>query len=253
MMMKAAVALLLLCLTAAVGGATAHLLPKLGGGAEPACPPPRLDSVASLDFEGFIAAPWYSQKQVTVSFQPDPLFCVLARYVPASTRFGPAIRVVNYANRGAVNGPPVCTSCPVGNVLNLSAIIAPGPVTPTSGSKLIVAPTAVINNVPPPAISNFTGGANYRVVAVGRSSDAKLVYRWAIIISGAKAPSLPASKGLCSPDPAKDEGFWLFHREPQAPLFDVLEMIATAVKLGISPERLVKVTQAGCKYEGAFF
>jgi hypothetical protein len=49
-----------------------------------------------------------------VSYQPaSALFCVRASYSSYATKFNPAIKVLNYANQGAVNGPSTCTSCAV--------------------------------------------------------------------------------------------------------------------------------------------
>lgn len=51
--------------------------------AQEECPPPEFDSVADLDLEKYIAAPWYVQEQQPVSYQPEnELYCVRAKYVP---------------------------------------------------------------------------------------------------------------------------------------------------------------------------
>ncbi|GBF92911.1 hypothetical protein Rsub_05747 [Raphidocelis subcapitata] len=237
---------------AAQGAAAGAQLFGGGGQGSGTCPPPGLDSVPDLDVGAFISAPWYAAYQVPVSYQPvDSLYCVLASYSQYSTKFGTAIKVLNYANQGAVNGPVTCTSCKANNAIDLSAVSPPLASGPTAASKLVVAPGFLVNTLPPLAVSKVTmsPNGNYWVVATGPSPDAAK-YRWAIIIAGMTGPAQATDKG-CSPSAMMDQGLWLFSRSPQAPEADVAEMLAVLAKLGISPERLVKVQQEGCKYEGA--
>lgn len=47
----------------------------------PGCPPANFTSVAPFNLTAYIAAPWFVQAQMPVSFQPaDKLFCVRAKY-----------------------------------------------------------------------------------------------------------------------------------------------------------------------------
>ncbi|KAF8058885.1 zinc finger CCCH domain-containing protein 67 [Scenedesmus sp. PABB004] len=253
--------MLVVAIAAAAAGAAppaaTDAAPPAAAGAPPpaACPPPGLDSVPGFDLAAFIAAPWYALAQVPVNFQrPDSFYCVRARYVPVDpSDLSRGLDVLNYANVGGVNGRAVGVSGAAGNTsFALFALPAPGS-GPTAASKLLVGPKPLLARAPAAAVASQlrAPNGNYRVVAVGPSSDARLGYKWAIILGGAATPSEPAAGGLCGPSAAKDEGLWLFHRDPRAPAAAVAAMTARAAALGIDTSRLQPVEQRGCRYEGA--
>lgn len=219
------------------------------------CPPPKWDSVKDLDLNKYVAAPWYVQQQVPVTYQPiNSFFCTRARYVPVDpTDIKKGVLVLNYSNRDRVNGPANGVSGAAGNrSFTLFAVPAPVPASPTAASKLLVGPRPFLQAAPPAAVAARLGApqGNYWVVAAGPSKNASLGYDWAIINGGAGAPSGVTPAG-CSPSEARDEGFWLFHRQPVAPAADVAKMREVAKGLGYDLRRLRDVVQKGCLYQGA--
>eukprot|EP00879_Flechtneria_rotunda_P010125 GHRR01010583.1.p1 GENE.GHRR01010583.1~~GHRR01010583.1.p1 ORF type:complete len:163 (+),score=29.12 GHRR01010583.1:228-716(+) len=102
--------LVLLCLTITYQAHGRMLLQR--------CPPASLDSVANLDLQKYIAAPWYSLAQVEVTFQrANEFYCVRARYIAEDpNNITKGINVINYANRDRVNGPSIGTSGAAGCV-----------------------------------------------------------------------------------------------------------------------------------------
>ncbi|PNW70865.1 hypothetical protein CHLRE_17g736700v5 [Chlamydomonas reinhardtii] len=220
---------------AAAAAARAAALPRpatAGGSNASSCPPANFTGVPGLDVRGYIAAPWYVQKQLPLDYQPpDELFCVKAEYElrnPANISDG--LLVSNYANRGGVNGPYQGSS-KFDRSANSSRLIALPDDTPdASDGKLLVGPEALLNLTlpsgaaaggaaglpgggPPPAgkaPAGSTSGAAagsplwraafgpYWVVAVGPSQNATLKYDWAIISGGA-----PMYPGLPDPDTGK--------------------------------------------------
>eukprot|EP00877_Chromochloris_zofingiensis_P014166 jgi/Chrzof1/9002/Cz03g32150.t1 len=217
------------------------------------CPPKGFDSVKNFNLTKYIAAPWYVQQQVPLTYQPkNTLYCVRAKYVlidPKNTTKG--LKVLNYANTGKVNGPAMGTSGAAGNqTFELNAIPSPFPsAKATAASKLLVAPSFVLQRFPPAAVVNMRGGGPYWVVAVGASKNKTLGYDWAIITGG--NASNATGKG-CIPTARGDNGgFWLFHRQPVAPAAALAEMKKTATGLGLDTSVLVAVQQKGCTYKGA--
>eukprot|EP00951_Prasinocladus_malaysianus_P004615 scaffold32492_cov33-Prasinocladus_malaysianus.AAC.1 len=83
------------------------------------CPPANFDALSDLDLEAYVSEPWYIYKQMVNSYQPiESLFCVAALYtsIDATT-----VKVRNYANSGAVNGPPMGTSGAANSTFELQA------------------------------------------------------------------------------------------------------------------------------------
>lgn len=219
------------------------------------CPPSGLDSVADFDLKKFISAPWYSLQQVQVEFQrSNSFYCTRARYIPVDpNNLSKGVNVVNYANMDRPNGPAIGVTGAAGNT-SFSLFAIPVPATgPTAASKLLVGPKQFVANAPAAAVAQQlkAPNGNYRVVAVGLSANAALGYDWAIIVGGSTAPSEKTASGLCGPSQAKDEGLWLFHRNPLAPASDVQLMRQKAKELGIDTSRLEPVKHEGCRYEGA--
>jgi apolipoprotein D and lipocalin family protein len=219
------------------------------------CPPASLDSVANFDLKKYVSAPWYSLEQVVVDYQPrNSFYCVRARYIPVDpTDLSKGVDVINYGNLNRPNGPAIGVSGAAGNTsFSLFAIPVPGS-GPTAASKLLVGPKQFVANAPAAVVVQQLKApkGDYRVVAVGPSNNSSLGYDWAIIVGGATAPSNATAQGLCGPSSAKNEGLWLFHRNPLAPASDIALMKQKAKELGIDTSRLEPVVQKGCKYEGA--
>lgn len=237
------------CMLACLGYADSRVL--MAG----KCPPSQLDSVKDFDLKKYISAPWYSIEQVEVSYQPNNSFyCTRARYVPVDPNdLSKGINVINYSNLDRVNGPAIGVSGAAGNT-SFSLFAVPAPVKgDRAASKLLVGPRQFVASAPAAVVAkrlNAENG-NYRVVAAGPSKNASLGYDWAVIVGGSSAPSEKTPNGLCGPSKAKDEGLWLFHRQPLAPASDIATMKQKAKELGIDTSRLQPVQQKGCKYEGA--
>jgi hypothetical protein len=214
-----------------------------------------LDSVANFNLTKYISAPWYSLEQVVVDYQPrNSFYCVRARYIPVDpSDLSKGVDVINYGNLNKPNGPAIGVSGAAGNTsFSLFAKPAPGS-GPTAASKLLVGPKQFVANAPAAVVAQKLNApkGTYRVVAVGPSKNSTLGYDWAIIVGGATAPSNLTASGLCGPSSAKNEGLWLFHRNPLAPASDIALMKQKAKELGIDTSRLEPVVQKGCKYEGA--
>jgi len=185
----------------------------------------------------YISAPWYTQKQVVVPFQPkDTFYCVRAEYVPInSSNLLEGVDVKNYANRGAVNGPATGTSGSGGIGSFPGRFIATVP-NSNDTSKLSVGFAA-------PGTTMQIFGAPYWVVGIAPD------YSWAIITGG--PPESPGANGGCTTaGPMGDSGFWLFARKPVDPVA-VAAMETEAKKLGLDTSVLLPVAQEGCKYESA--
>jgi lipocalin len=57
---------------------------------------------------------------------------------------------------------------------------------------------------------------------------------------------VPATNGTCAP--GTNDGFWLFHRDPEPPAEVVAQMRSKATELGFDVSVLQKVNQTGCVY-----
>lgn len=213
------------------------------------CPPPNFDAVKGLDVAKFATAPWFSQAQIPLSYNPiDELFCVRARYElidPDDLAAG--LKVFFYANKGRVNGPAVSTgpnSTDIEQIGNITDLEEP--------SKFTILP-AILRNVLSRTNLRFFFPDHW-VVAVGPSRNATLGYDWAIVSAG--PPRTPGIRG-CRTDVAflglfevHEGGLWLMTREPVDPTSnDIMRNVAEA--LGFDLSVLVDVKQAKCKYKGA--
>ncbi|KXZ54658.1 hypothetical protein GPECTOR_4g724 [Gonium pectorale] len=121
----------------------------------------------------------------------------------------PVFQVINYANRGRVNGPPVGTGLSTSSGRLLGAPLFPAQLvavpdpeaadTPEANSQLLVGNPSSL-----PGLLNFgwrLGWGQYWVVAVLPSNNTELGYDWAIISGG--APEFASSRGcLTEPPPA---------------------------------------------------
>ncbi|KAJ9505227.1 hypothetical protein QJQ45_024298 [Haematococcus lacustris] len=218
------------------------------------CPPEKFDSVADFSLAAYIAAPWYVQKQVPVSYQKaEDLNCVRAVYKPVdSTNLKAGLTVFNYANRGAVNGPVDGTSQAQPNQTQLLAVPDPDASGPTAASKLLVGPAFLKTLLAAGAWKAAFGP--YWVVAVGPSANKTIAYDWAIITGG--APNTPTENGKCRTGRPGNQaqqyfgGFWLFSRKPVDPAATAI-MEAKALELGLDTAQLLAVKQEGCTYLGA--
>eukprot|EP00879_Flechtneria_rotunda_P007495 GHRR01007863.1.p1 GENE.GHRR01007863.1~~GHRR01007863.1.p1 ORF type:complete len:188 (+),score=31.96 GHRR01007863.1:228-791(+) len=160
--------LVLLCLTITYQAHGRMLLQR--------CPPASLDSVANLDLQKYIAAPWYSLAQVEVTFQrANEFYCVRARYIAEDpNNITKGINVINYANRDRVNGPSIGTSGAAGNTSFYQfARVAPTR-GPSATSKLLVGPKQLLLSVPVEVLAQQfrAPNGNYIIVAVGKRQTA---------------------------------------------------------------------------------
>eukprot|EP00798_Chlamydomonas_sp_ICE-L_P006694 gene6694-3362_t len=182
------------------------------------CPPPNFDTQAN--FDEFIRAPWYVQKQEPLIYQmEDSLFCVRSLYRPLKDNPKDGLRVFNYANKGKVNGPSTGAINFFGVEIPTGALPEhPGSTSPTTEQYRTVPgveiPTVAIpedpNSTSPTAASKLKVGpqfpgilgeikaaySSYWIAAAGvLESDEG--YDWAIIVGG--EPDYDAN-GLCSPN-----------------------------------------------------
>ena len=104
---------------------------------------------------------------------------------------------------------------------------------PRDTSKLLVAPCFLPNS--------FAG--DYWILAVGKN------YEWAVV-SGGK-PTVQYSDGCTTKEEGiNGSGLWVFTRK-QTDEASVKEALNVLKAKGYTTQRLVRVAQEGCKYEGA--
>jgi len=197
------------------------------------CPPKGFDSVPKedFDFQAYISKPWYIQEQIPVQYQTvDQLYCVRAAYKQLEDDL---VQVYNYANNGAVNGPPQVTNDNFRLLGKIPDLDDP--------SKLEVGIGRPLSNEP------LLPGP-YWVVAIDTKDTSDP--QWAIVVGG---PPDKESNGAClfESEGFNADGFWLFSRKPQDPENTAL-MREKAEELGLDVSALLPVEQAGCTYEGAF-
>jgi len=188
-----------------------------------------------VDLDEWTRATWYIQQQQVTGYQPaGSLHCVTATYSRGTGAWVPFFRgevvsVYNYANEGAVNGPPQNA-----NNQTLCARLAD----PSQPGKLSVAPCF---------LPNWLSGP-YWIIGVG-VQDGR--YTWAVVIGG--EPTEKYSDGCATAtEGINGAGLWLFSREPEASEETIQAMKDVLDDQGISKSQLLKVEQAGCSYAGAF-
>ncbi|CAD7699705.1 unnamed protein product [Ostreobium quekettii] len=236
----------LACLVALLAAALA-----LGAarGQQAVCPPPEFDAVKGLDVRKFATAPWFSQAQMPLSFNPaDQFYCVRARYqLNDQDDLTAGIKVLFYANEGRVNGPVVSTakgSTHVEQSGNITDLEEP--------SKFDVLPTNLQTIFRKTLLRFFF--PDHWVVAVGPSKNRTLAYDWAIVSAG--PPKTPGKAG-CRTDisflglfQVHQGGLWLLTRKPVDPVgTSIMRNVAEA--MGFDLTVLGDVQQAECKYIGA--
>eukprot|EP01026_Neomeris_dumetosa_P006444 TRINITY_DN12046_c0_g1_i1.p1 TRINITY_DN12046_c0_g1~~TRINITY_DN12046_c0_g1_i1.p1 ORF type:complete len:240 (-),score=40.15 TRINITY_DN12046_c0_g1_i1:295-1014(-) len=212
------------------------------------CPPPGFTAVQNFgldDLAKFIAAPWYVQQQMATAQQPeDYLYCTTASYTPLDpSNVADGVKVLNYANKGKVNGPPIGTSGAGDSNLQLIAIVPD----PTMASKLRV-------GLPSLRPVQKVSYGDYWIVAVKPSANETIGYDWAIISGG--PPTTSTANGCRTGSKwswiekvqINQIGLWLFTREKVASEQTVQEMRETAKDLGFDLSVLDPVEQEGCLY-----
>lgn len=180
--------------------------------------------VANFSLKEYVDREWYVAAQKPTPYQPtSDFFCVRANYTIIDER---TISIWNTASRNGVDGAPI-------NGLawfRLRGIIEEVP------SKISVGMAF---------LPTFTYGP-YWVVATDVATDSEEFrergYSWAIVSAG--PPAIPRANGLCEPV----GGLWLFVRDPDASDEIVSQMKDTVRSLGMDPDVLVPVLQAGCSY-----
>ena len=137
----------------------------------------------------------------------------------------------NYANNGAVNGPPQVTN-------DNFRLLAQAPDL-NDPAKLEVGISGPGGDRP-----LFPGP--YWVVAIDNSTNPE----WAIVVGG---PPTKESNGACLYESRgfNADGFWLFSRKPVDPENTAI-MRQAAENLGLDVSALMPVEQEGCLYAGAF-
>ncbi|KAG2492374.1 hypothetical protein HYH03_009322 [Edaphochlamys debaryana] len=220
-----------------------------------ACPPAGFTAVSPLNLKQFIAAPWYVQKQLPLSYQPpNTLFCVKARL----GRGRAGLTVNNYANVGKVNGASMGSSKYDSSKSSFGKLIALPATSGGDGSdgRLKVGPEPLLRL---PAAARNAAFGPYWVVAVGPSANQTIGYDWAIISGG--PPTFEGPNGTCTTlrggvlgrterqlNPVESGGLWFFSRTPVDPAATAV-MEQKAAALGLDTSKLLPVQQDGCKYE----
>ena len=214
-----------------------HLVASLSSSfsASGSCPSSSFHTLGSLDIDEFTRATWYIQQQQLTGYQPaDSLYCVTATYnlqgdkVPFFS--GTVATVYNYANEGEVNGKDQ-------NAKNTT--LCARAADKDDSSKLAVAPCFLPNSLAGP----------YWVLDVGKADSGEMT--WAVIIGGEPKESF-ADGCTTTEKGVNGAGLWLFSRTPVAPATELAAMHAVLVDRGVASSQLHNVSQAGCKYEGAY-
>ena len=88
------------------------------------------------------------------------------------------------------------------------------------------------------------------MLAVG-TAEGSSEMTWAIVIGG--EPTEQFADGCTTKETGiNGAGLWLFSRSPVAPATELAAMHAVLNERGIAASRLHSVSQAGCKYAGAY-
>jgi len=116
--------------------------------------------------------------------------------------------------------------------LNSQADLCGSVVEPERPSALKVAPCFLPVEV----------AGDYWVIHVESASDG--TYKWALVSGGPPTTELP---GGCF----TENGLWIFSRAPKLPQWELQKAERTLVYMGLTLERLQRVRQVGCTYEGA--
>lgn len=212
------------------------------------CPPPGFDALKDFDFDSFISARWYVQKQIPVAYQTrDQFYCVTADYTKDRSycflcNRKPRVDIDNRARQGSVTGAAIggprrffrgIVSHPAADPAKVTVSAFLAPLLPRSNYWVVAAGTydGVLSN-------NNTA-----------TTSGAVVYEWAII-TGA-APTKIGANGKCRPDPGVSNfrGMWMFARDPVlAPgIVDAIDRAAGA--LGLDTTAWLPVAQEGCVYD----
>eukprot|EP01023_Acetabularia_acetabulum_P013266 TRINITY_DN1635_c1_g1_i1.p1 TRINITY_DN1635_c1_g1~~TRINITY_DN1635_c1_g1_i1.p1 ORF type:complete len:254 (-),score=44.37 TRINITY_DN1635_c1_g1_i1:1289-2050(-) len=215
------------------------------------CPPADFNSLQDFTLDNlvqYIAAPWYVQYQMPSSQLPeDDLYCVFTQYIPLKPddiTYG--VKVLNYANQGQVNGPPMGTSGAGGGSLQLIAIVPDG----SQLSKLRV-------GLPALRFAERITFGDYWIVAAQPSQNTTIGFDWAIISAGAPKTATDNGCRTGSSIPAIERvqingiGLWYFTREKVASEETISALNEAAKNLGFDTSVLKKVEQDGCLYADA--
>lgn len=264
MMRKATVAVVGLCLLLAESGvfvaSDSNLRGQAGVGDEArelffldrtskaedsVCPPEGFDALKEFDFDSYISARWYIQKQIPVAYQTlDQFYCITADYTkdtnfcPLCNR-DPRVDIDNRARQGSVDGRPL------GGPSRFFRGIVRQP--KKDPAKVTVSAFAAA----------FLPNPNYWIVAAGTYADVlnnvtssnSANYDWAIVTGG--SPTKVGANGKCLPDPGELDflGMWMFARDPvpAAGVVDAIERVAD--QMGLDTSAWLPVAQEGCVYD----
>jgi len=205
---------------------------------------PKVETVADFSIDEYIRASWYVQEQQTVAYQSEEqLDCVVASYDKGGKVFGlfqgETLSVYNFFKGGRptadAEGNPIAGS-------QLSQLCA-SVTNRDTPSKLKVAPCFL-----PPRLA----GGDYWVIDVGKSMYGG-AYEWAIISGG--NPKEKFDDGCTTQFGSKayfNAGLWIFSRTRELAPEKLMAARKSLVDKGYTTSKLLKVTQAGCTYEGAF-
>eukprot|EP00581_Thalassiosira_minuscula_P007777 CAMPEP_0183702262 /NCGR_PEP_ID=MMETSP0737-20130205/423_1 /TAXON_ID=385413 /ORGANISM="Thalassiosira miniscula, Strain CCMP1093" /LENGTH=244 /DNA_ID=CAMNT_0025928839 /DNA_START=25 /DNA_END=759 /DNA_ORIENTATION=+ len=210
------------------------------------CPPARYAPKSSFDPTSYISKPWYSVKQLPVTFQGTGTFsCTRANYTQITGKdFGCIISfscnklrisVENQSRTGGVDGTV--------NNAQLYGLVAD----PAIPSQLTVTP---------PFLPTWLFGPNYWVLDAGTYSDLldeerdpeSTKYEWALI-SGGPAGTVSNGKCITGEGPFNSNGFWYFSSQPVPPTGVIEKLDELAESYGIDISVLLPVNQEGCVYD----
>eukprot|EP00884_Botryococcus_braunii_P014721 jgi/Botrbrau1/2324/Bobra.39_1s0013.1 len=228
--------------------------------ADVVCPPPGFKTVIPFSLRDYISASWYLQELQLISYQPPSTrFCVKTTYIPLDPKnLTAGLEVFNYANFGAVNGPPIGGPNYGFSIISLRASVRNASIP----SQLSVGPYIggfvgmTLDFLGIPSLP-FPVGPSWIIAAGPKTFGEEGFdgYKWVIVSAG--PPGTP-SNGACKngrdlPWPLLffDAGYWLLTRDPVASPELLAEMRAVGKSLGFDNSVLFPVEQKGCKYEGS--
>jgi lipocalin len=203
---------------------------------KPQCPD--VAPVASLDLARWTSASWFIQYQQPTPYQKaSQLFCVAATYDAAAG--SELIKVSNYGNNGAVNGPSQQSGGSGFSELCAKQV---------TGGSLKVAPCFLAQV----GLYDLLAGP-YWVVAVDPE------YQWAIVSGGKPNVVKTTNPVTCTTKignsflDTNGSGLWLFTREATGATAEAYSaaMLQILASKGIFAGDLIKVPQEGCTYDGA--
>eukprot|EP00581_Thalassiosira_minuscula_P014109 CAMPEP_0183720716 /NCGR_PEP_ID=MMETSP0737-20130205/13250_1 /TAXON_ID=385413 /ORGANISM="Thalassiosira miniscula, Strain CCMP1093" /LENGTH=250 /DNA_ID=CAMNT_0025950631 /DNA_START=42 /DNA_END=794 /DNA_ORIENTATION=- len=210
------------------------------------CPPADYAPKSSFDAAEYISKPWYSLKQLPVTFQGTNTFsCTRAKYTEITGK--DFLCIISFScNKLRITVENQSRTGGVGGTVNNAQLYAVNE-DPAIPSQLTVTPSF---------LPTWLFGPNYWVLDAGTYSDLlgeerdpeSTEYEWALISGG---PAGTASNGKCitGAGPLNNNGFWYFSSQPVPPTGVIEKLDEKAESYGIDISVLLPVTQEGCVYD----